>query len=111
MFVVLQFVFLFWLVRAEYKTTRFRIMKANAASSPPIQSYRKEFAGSAVNCVALCPVDRRCFGVWVEPIETHKVRCYFVNSYVNETEPRMYDIWQKVREIFYGFYIDLDRTP
>ena len=96
--VVFRFVFLFWLVRAEYMTTRFRIMKANVASSPPIQSYRTEFARSAVNCVALCSVDPQCFGVRVEPIETRKVRCYFVNSCMNETAPRKYDFWQQVSE-------------
>ena len=103
MFVVFQFhfVFLFWLVRADYMKTRFHIMKANATSSTPIRSYRTEFARSALNCVALCSVDSQCFGVGVEPIETRKVRCYFVNSCVKETAPRMYDFWQKVREVFH----------
>ena len=101
MLVVLQFAFLFRLVRAEYLTTRFHIMKANATSSPPIKSYRTEFARSAVNCVALCPVDPQCSGVGVEPIGTRKVRCYFVSSCVIPTQLIMKDIWQKVRKIFF----------
>ena len=93
--------FLFWLAVAEVEKLRFYRMQPNAASSPPIGSYRTEFARSAMQCVILSSLDAQCSGVWVQPIETRKFKCHFVNSFVNKSEESMYDFWQKVRDVLH----------
>ena len=94
-----QIEILFCLVRADIQTNNFYVMKANDASSASIQSYRIGVTRSAMNGVAMCSMESQCRGVWVEPIEARKVRCHFVDSSLNQTEPRKYDFWHKVGEI------------
>ena len=122
--VAFQFVLLLCLVRANIQTNNFYVMKANDAISAQIQpvrltinpasfqnlridinpagiqSYRIGVTRSAMNGVAMCSMESQCRGVWVEPIEARKVRCHFVNSSLSQTEPRKYDFWYKVSEIF-----------
>ena len=102
-----QIVLLFCLARAEILTDYFYVMKANGASSSSIRSYRLEIARSAMNGFAMCSRETQCLGVWVEPIDTRKVRCHFVNSSLSETEPRKYDFWRKVGEVVYFFVLSI----
>ena len=76
----------------------FRLLEANADNqkTETIESYRTEFVLSDFLCVMFCEQDWQCAGVWVKPIEDWNVECNFVNSTVNETDPRMFDFWHRV---------------
>ena len=99
MFVGFQFVISIWFVHAEVHTTRFRLVKANTATSPSIKSYRNEIARSVMSCLTYCPPDSECSGVHVEPIGAGSVKCHFLHSSVAES--RMFDLWRKVSVKFH----------